>query len=98
MCVKTTARMGGNLGYEVSDPLDATRTFDLAGPTIAGGGALTATAEELMRTTAINLHGGHFATVTTTKELLHRVQHTAGGGAGRKSADALLTSGPDGTL
>lgn len=32
MCVETTARMGGNLGYEVVVPLDATYTFGLEGP------------------------------------------------------------------
>ena len=31
MCVETTARMAGNLGYDVTVALDATRTFDLAG-------------------------------------------------------------------
>jgi len=65
MCVETTARMGGNLGYDVIVPIDATRTFDLA----AADGE-TATAEELMRITAINLSGGGFATVTTTDALL----------------------------
>jgi nicotinamidase-related amidase len=32
MCVETTARMGGNLGYDVVVAYDATYTFDLAGP------------------------------------------------------------------
>ena len=31
MCVETTARMAGNLGYDVTVALDATRTFDLTG-------------------------------------------------------------------
>jgi nicotinamidase-related amidase len=65
MCVETTARMGGNLGFDVVLPLDATRTFDLAGP----DGAVT-TAEALMAATATNLHGGGFATVTTTDAVL----------------------------
>ncbi|KIF00623.1 isochorismatase, partial [Streptomyces sp. RSD-27] len=56
MCVETTARMGGNLGYEVLVPLDATHTFDLAGP---AGPALTA--DQLAAATAANLHGGGFA-------------------------------------
>ncbi|KFF57964.1 isochorismatase, partial [Cryobacterium sp. MLB-32] len=30
MCVETTARMAGNLGYDVTIPLDATRTFYLS--------------------------------------------------------------------
>ena len=70
MCVETTARMGGNLGYEVIVPLDATRTFDLAGAVGADGTQDSATADELMRITAINLSGGGFATVTTTDALL----------------------------
>ncbi|MFE7776428.1 cysteine hydrolase family protein [Streptomyces sp. NPDC057445] len=68
MCVETTARMGGNLGYEVLFPLDATYTFDLAGPF---GWKLGA--EELARATAVSLHGGGFATVVATRELLAAV-------------------------
>lgn len=65
MCVETTARVGGNLGYHVTVALDATRTFDLAGP---DGQVLTA--GELTRATATNLHGGGFAQITTTRELV----------------------------
>ncbi|MEU7607172.1 cysteine hydrolase family protein [Streptomyces sp. NPDC041003] len=65
MCVETTARMAGNLGYEVLVPLDATHTFDLAGP--AG---LSLTADELATATAVSLHGGGFARVITTADLL----------------------------
>ena len=65
MCVETTSRMGGNLGYDVIVPLDATFTFDLTGPQ---GEVLTA--DELSRATAVNLHGGGFARVVTTAELL----------------------------
>jgi len=65
MCVETTARMGGNLGFDVVVPLDATRTFDLIGP----DGEVIAAAE-LMRATATNLHGGGFARVVTTDEVL----------------------------
>ena len=32
MCVDTTARMGGNLAYEVTVPIDATYTFQTKGP------------------------------------------------------------------
>jgi len=70
MCVETTARMGGNLGYEVFVPLDATRTFDLVGPTLPDGTVLRATAADLMHITAINLQGGGFAHVATTGEVL----------------------------
>lgn len=65
MCVETTSRMGGNLGFDVIVPIDATSTFDLAGP----DGEVMA-AEDLARATATNLHGGGFATVTTTAALL----------------------------
>lgn len=69
MCVETTARMAGNLGYDVRVPIDATRTFDLAGPIIEGM-TWSLTADELLRATAVSLHGGGFATVTTTDRLL----------------------------
>ncbi|KFU81268.1 Nicotinamidase-related amidase [Amycolatopsis lurida] len=68
-CCETTARVGGNLGYDVTFALDATFTFDLAGP---DGGVLTA--DELAKATATNLHGGGFATVTSTKEILSALQ------------------------
>ncbi|NNJ02539.1 cysteine hydrolase [Streptomyces sp. ICN441] len=61
MCAETTARMGGNLGYEVLFALDATYTFDLEGPF---GWRLGA--DELARATAVSLHGGGFATVVAT--------------------------------
>ncbi|MCX5374945.1 cysteine hydrolase family protein [Streptomyces sp. NBC_00091] len=65
MCVETTARMAGNLGYEVLVPLDATHTFDLAGPD-----GLSLTADELAAATAVNLQGGGFARVVSTAQLL----------------------------
>ncbi|WP_369777457.1 cysteine hydrolase family protein [Streptomyces sp. R33] len=65
MCVETTARMAGNLGYDVLVPLDATHTFDLEGPD-----GLRLTAEELATATAVNLQGGGFARVVTTAQLL----------------------------
>lgn len=67
MCVETTARMAGNLGYRVVVPIDATRTFDLAGP----DGTVFAAAD-LSRATATNLHGGGFAEVTSTADVLAR--------------------------
>ena len=63
-CVETTARMGGNLGYDVLFVLDACATFDRTGP----DGKLV-TAEDLTRATAASLHG-EFATVVTTRDLL----------------------------
>ena len=65
MCVETTARMAGNLGYRVILPIDATHTFDLEGP---GGARLSAA--ELARATAVNLQGGGFAEVVTTDDVI----------------------------
>jgi nicotinamidase-related amidase len=64
MCCETTARMGGNLGFDVDFVLDATHTFDL--PAYGGG---TIPADDLARVTASNLDG-EFATVRATRELL----------------------------
>ncbi|PFG19097.1 cysteine hydrolase family protein [Serinibacter salmoneus] len=69
MCVETTARIGGNLGFDVIVPLDATRTFDLAGPDRSVTSATT-----LMQTTATNLHGGKFARVTTTDIVINELE------------------------
>lgn len=70
LCVETTARMGGNLGFDVVVPLDATATFDLEGPSLAGCPPLRLGAEELMKATAVNLHGDGFARVTDTASVL----------------------------
>lgn len=67
MCVETTARMGGNLGYDVTVVLDATRTFDLE-EQIPGLGVVRRTADELMAGTAVVLQGGGFARIATTDE------------------------------
>jgi nicotinamidase-related amidase len=63
-CCETTARVGGNLGYDVRFVLDATAAFDRPDPF---GGIVTA--DELMRVTATNLHG-EFATVVDTAAAL----------------------------
>jgi nicotinamidase-related amidase len=63
-CVETTARMGGNLGYDVLFVADACHTFDRRGP----AGELM-TADELIRATVTSLHG-EFATVVSPAELL----------------------------
>ncbi|MFD7653666.1 cysteine hydrolase family protein [Actinosynnema sp. NPDC059797] len=60
MCVETTARVGGNLGYRVSVVLDATFTFDLGG----------LTADQLSRATAANLSGGGFAEIVSTDDVI----------------------------
>ncbi|MGP3753229.1 cysteine hydrolase family protein [Streptomyces sp. IBSNAI001] len=69
MCAETTARMGGNLGYEVFFPLDATYTFDAVGP---WGWKLSA--RELSRATAVTLHDGGFARVVRSEELVAAVK------------------------
>ncbi|WP_019143903.1 cysteine hydrolase family protein [Aeromicrobium massiliense] len=63
-CCETTARVGGNLGYDVTFVLDACHTFDRRDPY----GQLVPAAE-LARITATNLHG-EFATVRTTADVL----------------------------
>ena len=63
-CVETTARMGGNLGYDVLFVLDACATFDREGPD-----GEVVTAEELTRATAASLHD-EFATVVATRDLV----------------------------
>jgi nicotinamidase-related amidase len=63
-CCETTARVGGNLGFDVLFALDATHTFDREGPD-----GTVMTADELSRATATNLHG-EFATVVRTEDLL----------------------------
>ena len=68
VCVETTARMAGNLGYGVTVVLDATRTFDLTAE-ISGVGTVTRTAEELMATTALVLQEGGFARIASTAEI-----------------------------
>ena len=65
MCCETTARMAGNLGYEVFFVADATHTFDLKSDE---GDKLTA--DELYRSTCVNLSGGDFATVVETREVV----------------------------
>jgi len=63
-CCETTARMAGNLGYDVDFVLDATRTFDI---TDEAGNVVPA--ELLSRVTAVNLNG-EFARVLSAEQLL----------------------------
>ncbi|MDQ0908578.1 nicotinamidase-related amidase [Streptomyces canus] len=65
MCVETTARMGGNLGYDVVVAYDATYTFDLEGPF-----GWRRSADEVARASAVSLHGGGFARVVGTKDVV----------------------------
>ena len=64
MCCETTARVGGNLGFDVLFVLDATATFDLTGP----DGRIF-TADELSAVTAANLDD-EFGTVVSTAQVL----------------------------
>ena len=63
-CCETTARMAGNLGYDVRFVADAMRTFDRKHPD-----GFLISAAEIARSSAASLHG-EFATVTTTAEVL----------------------------
>ena len=63
MCCETTARVGGNLGFEMTFAIDATHTFDL--PAYGGG---TLCSDEVARVTASNLDP-EFGRVATTAEL-----------------------------
>ncbi|MGW3123376.1 cysteine hydrolase family protein [Streptomyces sp. NPDC001107] len=65
MCVETTARMGGNLGYDVLVAYDATYTFDLEGPF-----GWRRSADEIAQASAVSLQGGGFARVVATKEVV----------------------------
>lgn len=69
MCVETTARMAGNLGYSTTVVLDATRTFDLTGE-IVGVGTVHRSADEIMATTALVLQQGGFARIASTREVI----------------------------
>ena len=62
-CCETTARVGGNLGFDVLFALDATHTFDRQAPD-----GTWMSADELARATATSLHG-EFATVVATADL-----------------------------
>ena len=63
MCCETTARVGANLGFEMTFAIDATHTFDL--PAYGGG---TLRADEVARVTGSNLDP-EFGRVATTAEL-----------------------------
>lgn len=63
-CCETTARMAGDLGYDVLFAIDATYTFSERGP----DGQLV-TADEFARTTAANI-AGNFGTVLHTYDLI----------------------------
>jgi nicotinamidase-related amidase len=66
-CCETTARMAGDLGYDVLFALDATYTFD--------EGDLTA--DQFAAATAQNIHG-HFGRVVTSSEVVAAATPAAG--------------------
>ena len=65
LCCETTSRLGGNLGYDVLFPFDATHTFDQRDPLTDG----VVTAEQLAAATRSTLARG-FATVVSTSTLV----------------------------
>jgi nicotinamidase-related amidase len=65
LCCETTARMAGNLGYDVLFAWDATHTFDLEGP-----GGISVGADDLLLSTVTNLYGDGFARIVTTADVV----------------------------
>src|SRR3954470_146891 len=74
-CCETTARVGGNLGYDVRFVLDATHTFDRPDPF---GGVVTA--DELARVPATTPRG-EFATVADTRSVVGGMRPDESGGS-----------------
>ena len=65
MCCETTARMAGNLGYDVIFVPDAMHTFDATGPD-----GVVISADEITRATVASLFDGQFAKIASTADLL----------------------------
>lgn len=65
MCCETTARMAGNLGYDVIFVPDAMHTFDATGPD-----GVVISADEITRATVASLYDGEFAKIASTQEIL----------------------------
>lgn len=61
MCCETTARMAGNLGYDVIFVPDAMHTFDATGPD-----DVVISADEITRATVASLFDGEFAKIAST--------------------------------
>lgn len=70
MCCEITARMAGNLGYDVWFALDATHTF------AKQFNGVKMSAEELSQATATNLNGD-FAEVLSTEEVIEKLAVSA---------------------
>jgi nicotinamidase-related amidase len=88
-CCETTARVAGDLGYDVLFALDATHTFGRTDPE----GHLVS-ADELARTTATNLDG-EFATIVSTQLVIDQLQGQAAvpGTTGRSGLDCIPPRG-----
>jgi nicotinamidase-related amidase len=71
-CVSTTARMAGNLGFEVVIVEDATATFERTGPD-----GVRYSAEQMHRLALASLHG-EFGRVEPSGEVLARLPAGAG--------------------
>jgi nicotinamidase-related amidase len=67
-CVSTTARMAGNLGFEVVVVEDATATFERTGPD-----GVRYSAEQMHRLALASLHG-EFAQVQSAADILARLR------------------------
>lgn len=65
MCCETTARMAGNLGYDVIFVPDAMHTFDATGPD-----GVVISADEITRATLASLFDGDFAKIASTEEVI----------------------------
>jgi nicotinamidase-related amidase len=68
-CCETTARVAGNLGYDMYFVMDATHTFDRATPE-----GTVMSAEELARATGTNLHD-EFGHVVLTHDVLQALKN-----------------------
>ena len=75
MCCETSARVGANLGFDVTFALDATHTFDLDD---RDGGTISA--DELARITRANL-ASEFCRVVTTAEAIASLEPAANVGS-----------------
>jgi nicotinamidase-related amidase len=67
-CISTSARMAGNLGFDVYLPSDAIAAFDIVGPD-----GTRHLANEVHKVSLATLHG-EFATVVETEALLRSIQ------------------------
>lgn len=65
MCCETTARMAGNLGYDVIFVPDAMHTFDATGPD-----GVVISANEITRSTVASLFDGEFAKIAATMDVV----------------------------